>query len=167
MASPALDDVETVVHLFATVDGPDAPGGHRYLHSVWSGCRRSLGMTADQLTYAPATFPPDLTASASGLLALCQSPAPGRNQALLRRSQDLVVLSVALTCPPGSASRWRDLEQGWDDVAGPLPPELVGTMVVHQAVLASGLTAPPRSVTAGLPGVGADGWQSLMRSDKW
>ncbi|WP_261561815.1 CATRA conflict system CASPASE/TPR repeat-associated protein, partial [Frankia tisae] len=128
---------ELVVHLYASTDGPRAVQAYEFLRAVWAACRRVLEMKPafDRLG-VPALLPASIDdLRGRGVLAAQLSLGGGVHQALLRRDDDLLCLSVLLAPPDDDAFGWSQPEEQWRRVAGTLPPSLVGAVRLYQGHL--------------------------------
>jgi nucleoside phosphorylase len=114
-----LSEQELVIHLFAPETGPHAELAYQQLGMLWQRCRDRLGMSQP---VAALGLPGDPPAELAGL----PKATPDRNvaalesgdrntQVILRRSHDVLVLSVALAHPkdgrPGRS--WPEYERQW------------------------------------------------------
>jgi hypothetical protein len=133
----ALSGPELVVHLYAPTDGPRAAQAYAFLREVWAACRRTLNMEPafDRLG-VPAVLPGSIDdLRGQGVLAAQLHLGDGVHQVLLRRDDDLLCLSVLLAPPDDGAFGWSRPEEQWRQVAGALPPSLVGAVRLYQGHL--------------------------------
>jgi predicted nucleotide-binding protein len=158
--TPPVIDQEFIVHLFAPLDGPQAPLARTQVQRIWAACRDQLGMSGHGIAGLPG---PDLpTAEAIGrsatdsVLAFLQDPA-GVRQAVLRRSHDVLNLSVAMAqpapavkggqprgllrsirpagTPPPHQLGWTDYAALWAQVSSPTADVLLGEVRVFLATV--------------------------------
>src|SRR5579863_99577 len=98
--TPPVVDQEFVVHLFSPLDGPDAERAYGQVQRLWTACREMLGMTEPIAGLRAPILPPlartDLPTD--GVAGAQENPAADR-QSVLRRTHDVLNLSVALAQP--------------------------------------------------------------------
>ncbi|PSL53300.1 hypothetical protein B0I31_10990 [Saccharothrix carnea] len=139
-----LADQELVVHLYAPAVG-DAEDG---LRAIWARCRALGAVHPVPNTELPSALPGSLRSSRpDGAVAAAQDDAAD-TQAVLRRSHDVLNLSLAFTAPdspPGSG--WIAFDRRCTDLVGDAA-DLLGTTRVFQAKHPSGVD---ETVTAALP----------------
>lgn len=107
--SPVVDQ-EFIVHLFAPLDGPRAAEAYAQVRRVWTACRDQLGMSGRDIAGLPSAALPDLGAirtSAKDSILAFQEGQAGVRQAVLRRSHDVLNMSVALAQPAPEGRRAR------------------------------------------------------------
>jgi predicted nucleotide-binding protein len=124
---PVIDQ-ELVIHVFSPLEGPQAETAHQQLRRLWSACRGQLGMTEPIPGIVAPALPPETDAALrpDGVAAAQQSPDATR-QAVLRRVDDVMNLSVALAQPApqimGLPSKrplgWVECAQIWSQVSAP------------------------------------------------
>jgi predicted nucleotide-binding protein len=166
MTTPPVVDQEFVVHLFAPLDGPQAPEAYRQVRQVWAACREQLGMTEPiagvRSRALLAEMPETLDRlPADGIVAAQESRAAIR-QAVLRRVHDVLNLSVALAQPaPEGLARpeggsltpvkfpslpsqrrmgWADFAQIWASADPPAGGALLGETRLFLARTSPGTT---------------------------
>ena len=102
MPNPPVVDQEFIVHLFAPLDGPRAAQAHAQVRRIWAACRNQLGMSGRDIAGLPGAALPDLDAirmAAKDSVLAFQEGQAGIRQAVLRRSHDVLNMSVALAQP--------------------------------------------------------------------
>jgi predicted nucleotide-binding protein len=124
---PVIDQ-ELVIHVFSPLDGPQAETAHQQLRRLWSACRGQLGMTEPIPGIVAPALPPEADAALrpDGVAAAQQSPDATR-QAVLRRVDDVMNLSVALAqsapqimgLPSKRPLGWVECAQIWSQVSAP------------------------------------------------
>lgn len=123
--SPVVDQ-EFIVHLFAPLDGPLAAPAYEQVRRVWTACRDQLGMSSRDAAGLPGAALPSLEAignSGRDSVLAFQEGSAGIRQAVLRRSHDVLNLSVAMAqpVPEGRHARRRG-RLGMIRPADGLPP---------------------------------------------
>jgi hypothetical protein len=101
MSAPPVVDQEFVVHLFAPLDGPQAPQAYAQVQRIWAACRDQLGLSGRDIAGLPGatlSAPDAVGRSAAAVLAFQEGQA-GIRQAVVRRAHDVLNLSVALAQP--------------------------------------------------------------------
>src|ERR1039457_4249597 len=96
---PVIDQ-ELVIHVFSPLEGPQAETAHQQLRRLWSACRGQLGMTEPIPGIVAPALPPETDAALrrDGAAPAKQRP-DAAGQAVLRRVDDVMNLSVALAQP--------------------------------------------------------------------
>lgn len=130
---PGLEGHEFVGHVFVVAKGPLAGDAYASIVRLWTslkwppfGITHALGMRRD--------VPPQALPEDDGTLAVRVATAGGRHQAVLRRTHDVISLSVVRA--PVASPRWDTLDAEWsglltDPIAG-----LIGSVAILQARLA-------------------------------
>jgi predicted nucleotide-binding protein len=163
MPTPPVTDQEFVVHLFAPLDGPQAPAAYAQLQRIWLACRSQLGMSG-QITGLPGDRWPSLEAlgqAATDSVLATQESHRGVRQAVLRQAHDALNLSMAVAqpAPEGRHSRawgrlaavgpatppqrrlgWADYAALWAKVSQPQAGALLGEAQVFLARTPPGKT---------------------------
>lgn len=143
---PTLIDQELVVHVFAPTDGPNAVRAEGEIRQIWQRCHDVLGMTAPIAnTHLPSLLPRQLDRSGEPVAA-CEHPE-GEYQAIMRRVQDVMNISVVLAGPSG----WARLDRQWRDLAAGGTSGQLGVVTVFQAKHRGDLEANAQVVRAALP----------------
>lgn len=112
MPAPLVVDQEFVVHMFAPLDGPQAPRAYAQVQQIWAACRDQLGMFGRDDAGLPGAVlpaPEAVDRSAADSILAFQEGQAGIRQAVLRRAHDVLNLSVALAqpAPEGRGGRPR------------------------------------------------------------
>ncbi|MFL6117866.1 MAG: CATRA conflict system CASPASE/TPR repeat-associated protein [Catenulispora sp.] len=133
---------ELVVHLFCALDGPIAEDGYEQLRQLWSACARTFGPVTPMAGGAVLPLLPDsVTTVPSTPVLAAQRGAVSGFQAILRRENELLNLSVGLSPPAdGRARSWSELLLQWERVARRPLDKLVGEARIYQAKV-RGLTS--------------------------
>jgi predicted nucleotide-binding protein len=163
MTTPPVVDQEFVVHLFAPLDGPQAPEAYSQVRQVWAACREQLGMTEPIAGVRSRALLPETLdrLPADGIVAAQEGRAAIR-QAVLRREHDVLNLSVALAQPapeglgrpeggslkpvkfPSLPSQrrmgWADFAQIWASAGPPAGGALLGETRLFLARTSPGTT---------------------------
>lgn len=102
MPTSLVVDQEFIVHLFAPLDGPQSAQAYEQVRQIWTACRDQLGMAGRDIAGLPSAALPTPAAigrsASDGVLAF-QEGSAGIRQAVLRRSHDVLNLSVVLAQP--------------------------------------------------------------------
>jgi predicted nucleotide-binding protein len=106
MPAPPVVDQAFIVHLFAPLDGPQAPQAYAQVQRIWAACRDQLGMSGrDGRPSAALPTPEDIARSAIDSVLAFQEGRADVRQAVLRRAHDVLNLSVALAAPAHDGGR--------------------------------------------------------------
>jgi predicted nucleotide-binding protein len=163
MTTPPVVDQEFVVHLFAPLDGPQAPEAYRQVRQVWAACREQLGMTEPIAgVRSRALLPETLDRLPADEIVAAQESRAAIRQAVLRREHDVLNLSAALAQPapeglgrPGRGSLtpvqfpslpsrrrmgWADWAQIWASADPPAGGALLGETRLFLARTSPGTT---------------------------
>jgi predicted nucleotide-binding protein len=136
-------DQEFIVHLFAPLDGPRSAEAYAQLGRIWTACGDQLGMSGRDTPGLPAAVLPTLAeigrSATDSVLAFQEGRADIR-QAVLRRSHDVLNLSVALAADAASPPRtgWKDYAALWARASQPPAGALLGEAHVYLARTAPG-----------------------------
>ena len=134
-----LASAELVIHVFAPADGPDADQCYQELLALWDRARSGLGLDTEVPELgAGRELPSTLDGMSHGVIASCVGQQQDQlNQALFRRSHDVLILSAALAPGQVTPDTWIELRDQWDRV-GPVPVASYGTVQVCQGLLRNG-----------------------------
>ncbi|WP_141962659.1 CATRA conflict system CASPASE/TPR repeat-associated protein [Actinoallomurus bryophytorum] len=112
-----MTDQELVAHAFALLSGPTQASAEAAVRALWDGCGSHLSTTEEVArTGLPARIPTTLPSGRLGgyvPVAACQD-ADRRVEVILRRTGDILVLSVLLT--DGPTATWTGLDAKLDTV---------------------------------------------------
>ena len=138
-----LASAELVVHVFAPAEGPDADRCYGELRFLWDDVRLRLGLDAEVPKLGIGTeLPATLGEVASGAVAACVGDHDDElNQALFRKSHDVLILSAALAPRIAEADTWTRLQRQWDSAAS-APATVYGTVQIFQGLLRMGQVTP-------------------------
>jgi predicted nucleotide-binding protein len=147
-------DQEFIVHLFAPLDGPQAARAYEQVRCIWAACRDQFGMSGRDAAGLPGAALPSLQAignSGRDSVLAFQEGAAGIRQAVLRRSHDVLNLSVALAQPVSEGRpprrlgmirpadglpprpNWKDYAALWARASQPRADALLGEAHVYLA----------------------------------
>ncbi|MFI7293645.1 CATRA conflict system CASPASE/TPR repeat-associated protein [Streptomyces sp. NPDC050121] len=114
-----LTDQSLVVHLFTATTGRRAAASYQRLREAWEAFGTDLDMTLPAVaTGLPDVLPEELAGlPATGGLGARRS-RDGLSQAILRRHQDLLCLSVALSPAAAAEASWAEWDRRWAQVVG-------------------------------------------------
>ncbi|MEV6843933.1 CATRA conflict system CASPASE/TPR repeat-associated protein [Actinoplanes sp. NPDC051411] len=132
-------DPEMVVHVFAPLSGPRADEAYAEARRIWLQCRLLLGMEhpiPQWPQHLPASLA-DLPGGAEVVLA-AQERTGADFQAIARRLDDVLNLSVILSSRDTSRPDWSELVSQWSTVAAPWPTELLRGAHLYQAKIEGG-----------------------------
>ncbi|MDY7085143.1 MAG: CATRA conflict system CASPASE/TPR repeat-associated protein [Actinomycetota bacterium] len=158
-------DPELVVHVFAPLTGERAEPAYTEARRIWLNCRLQLQM-CNPVPELPQHLPAavaDLPSSPEIVLA-AQERTGADFQAVARRVNDMLNLSVILSQRDPSRLDWSELINNWFTVATPWPPgDLLTGTHLYQAKISGGT---PREIdalvaaqlTSGLPFELPDRW---------
>ncbi|MFF0176015.1 CATRA conflict system CASPASE/TPR repeat-associated protein [Micromonospora profundi] len=171
---------EFVAHLFAPVDGLHADTARRQLAGIWRQCRSELQMT-EPIRGVPAT---DLPARWPGVgsfdVIAAQQDLGSDRQAILRRSHDVLNLSVVFASPIGDGRErlgpavpfgWADFAQWWRQLTVNGTTAMLGVTLIFQGKTSTPDAEPvplADEVRAALPADAGDApgwWRSARRTD--
>jgi hypothetical protein len=165
---------EFVAHLFAAAAGPHTGTAHRQLAGIWRQCRAELQMT-EPIRGVPAI---DLPAQWPGVgpfeVVAAQQDLGSDRQAILRRSHDVLNLSVVFASPIGDGRErrgpavpfgWADFDRWWRQLTVDGTTAMLGVTLIFQ-----GKSPEPGAdqVRAALPDDAGDApgwWRSARRTD--
>jgi predicted nucleotide-binding protein len=151
-------DQELVIHVFFPLDGPHAAAGYQQVRKLWTACQR-LGMTESiPGIAAPALLPYSHAVPRADVIGAAQQGPDGSRQAVLRRVQDVLNLSVGLAqplsgapgTPPGSAREmgWAEWGQLWAQASAPGTDAALGEGRLYLARVHTGGTGRVAATTA-------------------
>jgi predicted nucleotide-binding protein len=141
-------DQQIVVHLFASIEGPEAEAAYAALRDLWLGCRQLFLMREPIAGIGlPHQLPGTLRelASAARYLAdeeaalAAQERSDAECQAILRRHRDVLNLSVVLAAPETAPSPtsghswWQDLDSQWSFLSERASAALLGEARLYLA----------------------------------
>jgi len=142
VAPGKLVEPEFVAHVFAPLDGPEAPAALESVHGLWANFHDQLGMSRPILgADVGMVLPADLADGPDGPIAALEDAA-AQFQAIARREHDLVNVSFAVAAPGAiprsrpllSASTppgWPEFTRWWQALGG--AEGLLGGAVVYLA----------------------------------
>ncbi|WP_053720226.1 CATRA conflict system CASPASE/TPR repeat-associated protein [Saccharothrix sp. NRRL B-16348] len=138
-----ITDQELVVHLFVPAVGPRAAAAHAALRALWQRCRTLLRMDEPiGATGLAVDLPQDLSSLGQGPAAAVEDRLVAY-QALVRRHQDVLVLSLVLGAPLpteestrriGSATPagWVEFSRWWREIRADLAGKATAEVRVFQ-----------------------------------
>ncbi|MFD5625002.1 CATRA conflict system CASPASE/TPR repeat-associated protein [Streptomyces sp. NPDC127072] len=130
MLESVVAEQEIATHVFAPLDGVPADAGLTSLAGMWDRFRALQRADRQVFAEVPVALPdvlPDPAPHRSVPLAAVQSR--GRlDQAVLRRNQDVLNLSLLLGAAPDRS--WPDLERRVAEIVGPLGPAHLGAVTL-------------------------------------
>jgi glycosyltransferase involved in cell wall biosynthesis len=160
----SVTEQELIAHVFVPLDGPSANPAEAWIRRLWSGLRNQLGATEPIATTGlPAVIPATLPV-ASALIAAQQSPDRAV-QAVLRREDEILNLSVLLAAESGST--WVDRDRQLDGVFGRTIESAIGLARLYLGKVTEGPDLPAAGeLTALLPPSAQDGqvWHRPYRT---
>ncbi|GAB2617760.1 hypothetical protein Aab01nite_31250 [Paractinoplanes abujensis] len=143
-------DPELVVHIFAPLTGPRAAAAYAEARRIWLNCRLQLGMGSpvpELPQHLPAAVA-DLPGGTETVLA-AQERIGADYQAVARRVDDMLNVSVILSHRDPSHLDWSELINNWVGVAAPWPDGLLTRAHLYQAKIEDGT---PREIDPVLAG---------------
>ncbi|MCM2422183.1 CATRA conflict system CASPASE/TPR repeat-associated protein [Streptomyces sp. RKAG293] len=130
MPESAVAEQEIATHVFIPLDGVRPSDGFDSVAGMWNRFRERQGADHPVSRGVPADLPdvlPVASLHGSVPLAAVQS-AGGLDQAVLRRNQEVLNLSLLLGAAPGRT--WPDLEQRVQEITGPLGQAHLGAVTL-------------------------------------
>jgi hypothetical protein len=125
-----LERFEFVAHVFVAASGPHATDGWTWLGQLWTALGPAFGI-AQRIAPFAADLPSKAPA-ADGVVAARTAPGPGTHQAVVRRTGDVVCVSV-LRAPTPGAPRWDTFDAEWSAMSPTPTAGVLGTARVLQA----------------------------------
>lgn len=129
--APRLEGHELVAHVFVAADGPDAVDAYAGVVALWERACAAFGI-ADAVG-SRVDEPPAGVPEADGVVAVRAGFTAGKYFAVLRRTHDVLCLTVLQAPTPGSGPRWDTLEARWSAVLAPSMPGVIGSVRILQA----------------------------------
>ncbi|MFI6333515.1 CATRA conflict system CASPASE/TPR repeat-associated protein [Streptomyces sp. NPDC050535] len=130
MPESVVAEQEIATHVFAPLDGVPADAGLTSLAGMWDRFRALQGADEPVFAGVPVALPDVLPAASlhgSVPLAAVQSRG-GLDQAVLRRNQEVLNLSLLLGAAPDRT--WPDLERRVAEIVGPPGPSQLGSVTL-------------------------------------
>lgn len=129
--APRLEGHELVAHVFVVADGPDSVDAYAGVVALWERACAAFGI--DRPIGSEADVPPADLPEADGVMAVRAGFTGGKYFAVLRRTHDVLCLTVLQAPSPGSGSRWDTLDARWSAVLAPPIPKVIGSVRILQA----------------------------------
>ncbi|GAA1645415.1 CATRA conflict system CASPASE/TPR repeat-associated protein [Actinoplanes couchii] len=137
--SPA--EQEFIAHLFAPADGPHAGTARGQLAGIWSRCRTELRMTEPIRGVPAVDLPGQWPGTGPFQVVAAQQDLGSDRQAILRRSHDVLNLSVVFAWPIGAGRErlgpavpfgWTDYLRWWEQLTVDGVTAMLGTALILQ-----------------------------------
>jgi hypothetical protein len=172
-----LAEQEFIAHLFAPVDGPYADLARIQIAGIWQQCRNELAMTEPINGVADLDLPAEWPGAGPFIVVAGQQDLGADRQAILRRSYDVLNLSVVFASPiggdrplrlrPAAPPGWVDYAGWWRRLAAHGTGAMLGVVMIFQAKAPTADTDPltlSGEVREALPaGDDAPGWWNSGR----
>jgi hypothetical protein len=172
---------EFVAHLFAPVGGPYADTARRQLAGIWRQCRVELQMTEPVRGVPAVDLPAQWPGAGPFEVIAAQQDLGSDRQAILRRSHDILNLSMVFATPIGDRRTrlgpavpfgWADFARWWRQLTVDGTTAMLGVTLIFQGKTPAPDVDPvtlAEEVRAALPADAEDApgwWRSARRTDE-